>query len=119
MKLEKSFAGALTLAPGEVEADAIAGCRNVALKRASVFGRAPVMHDLSVAFNAWGFLGEADPDLVAVRKPMFEGVANTVHHYLESRRIVDAVPERILRMSPQEVADTSKSDWRSCLDLDD
>src|SRR5690606_30823709 len=46
--------------------DAIAGCVGVALKRAALFGRAPVAHDLRAAFTIWGFLDVSpDPELVA------------------------------------------------------
>ena len=45
---------------------------NLALKRASLFGRAPVVHDLEVAFTIWGFLGAAPPELVALRRPLFD-----------------------------------------------
>src|SRR5688572_4813741 len=36
--------------------DAILGCINVALRRASMFGRAPVIHDLKIALTIWGYL---------------------------------------------------------------
>ena len=52
--------------PDEHESDAIAGCIGVALKRASLFGRAPVLHDLTAALTVWGFLGDAAPDLIAL-----------------------------------------------------
>jgi pimeloyl-ACP methyl ester carboxylesterase len=49
---------------GRNHTDAIVGCIGVALKRASLFGRAPVLHDLTVALTIWGYLGDAPPDLV-------------------------------------------------------
>ena len=112
--LARRFQGKLQLATDEHEADALAGCIGVALKRASLFGRAPVVHDLTVALTVWGFLGDASPDLIAFRQPLFEEVANP-HHYPEQRRIVDLVPDEVLRRSPQEVADAHRSDWRSLL----
>ena len=45
--LARRFEGKLTLTPGEHEKDALAGAVAVALKRASLFGRAPVVHDLT------------------------------------------------------------------------
>jgi len=114
--LAHRFEGRLYLTGGEHEVDAIAGCTAVALKRASTFGRAPVMHDLTVAFTIWGFLREAPEDLVELRKPLFAEVANP-HHYPEQRRIVDMVPGEALRQSPQQVAETHLRDWRSLLDL--
>ncbi|HEY1281072.1 MAG TPA: hypothetical protein VGF22_15455 [Acidimicrobiales bacterium] len=116
--LARRFEGTLTLTEGEHEDDAIAGCTLVALKRASQFGRAPVIHDLTVAFTVWGFLDAKPPaELVAVRKPLFEEAANP-HHYLEQRRIVDAVPIETLRLAPTAVTDRHAADWRSLLQLD-
>lgn len=114
--LAHRFEGRLYLTDGEHEVDAIAGCTGVALKRASIYGRAPVMHDLTVAFTIWGFLREAPEDLVKLRKPLFAEVANP-HHYPEQRRLVDMVPDEALFQSPQQVAEAHLRDWRSLLDL--
>jgi hypothetical protein len=114
--LAHRFDGRLYLTEGEHEADAKAGCIGVALKRAAVYGRAPVLHDLTVAFTIWGFLREAPDDLVAVRKPLFAEVANP-HHYPEQRRVVDLVPDESLRQTPQQVAEAHLQDWRSLLSL--
>jgi len=112
IKLARTFEGSLVLTEGEHEADALAGCTAVALKRASLFGRAPVIHDLRIAFTVWGFLSEAAPELVKLRKPLFEEVAN-LHHYSELRRIVDLVPIAVLRLTPAEVEQQAVADWRS------
>jgi hypothetical protein len=90
----------------------------VALKRASLFGRAPVIHDIDVALTVWGFLDAAPDDLVEARRPLFEGVANG-HHYVEQRRIVHAVPEATLRKTPQQLRDEVRTGWRTLLRLDD
>lgn len=116
--LAHRFEGRLYLTDGEHERDAIAGGVGVALKRASLFGRAPVMHDLTVAFTIWGFLREAPEDLVTLRKPLFAEVANP-NHYPEQRHVVDMVPDDSVRLSPQEVAEAHLRDWRSLLDLGD
>jgi hypothetical protein len=116
--LAHRFEGRLYLTDGEHEVDAMAGCVGVALKRASVFGRAPVLHDLTIAFTIWGFLREAPEDLVTLRKPLFAEVANP-NHYPEQRKIVDMVPEEALRQSPQQAAEAHLRDWRSLLTLDD
>ena len=112
--LARRFHGQLQLASDESEVDALAGAVAVALKRASLFGRAPVLHDLTVALTIWGFLGDAPPSLIAYRQPLFAEVANP-HHYPELRHIVDLVPDDILRKSPQEVTDAHRVDWRSVL----
>ena len=99
---------------GESVNDAIAGCVNIALRRASLFGRAPVIHDLTIAFTIWGWLdAKAPAELVARRKELFEGVANTNHHYTEGRRIADLVPEATLRLDPATAASAyADGKWR-------
>jgi hypothetical protein len=114
--LARRFEGRLQLQAGEHAADAIAGCVGVALKRASIFGRAPVMPDLTVAFTVWGFLREAPSELVDQRRPLFAEIANP-HHYPEQRRVVDMVPESTLRLTPQEAAEAHQRDWRGLLSL--
>jgi len=117
LRLVKRFTGKLTLTDGEHEADAFAGCITVALKRASLFGRAPMIHDLTVAFTVWGYL-DASPakELVALRSRLF-AEAHNPHHYAEQRAIADAVPERTLRLLPPAVEAAHTADWRSLLDL--
>jgi hypothetical protein len=99
------FRDRLQLQPGESADDAISGCLGIALRRASMFGRAPVIHDLTIAFTIWGFLDPSPPaDLVRTRRPLFEGVANTTHHYTEARRLAD--------MTPAQVAAACPASWR-------
>jgi hypothetical protein len=117
-RLLRQFVGKLRLAEGELVDDVHTGCIGVALKRASIFGRAPVVHDLTIAFTVWGFLDENPPqELVDIRRRMFEEVHNP-HHYFEQRAIVDAVPESTLRMAPQAVSSAYRTNWRSLLELD-
>jgi hypothetical protein len=102
--------------PGESVDDAMSGCTAVALRRASIYGRAPVMPDLRIAFTIWGFLDASPPDeLVAVRRPVFEGVADSLHHYEERRALVDSVPDATLRMTPDQVRASYPASWRSLL----
>lgn len=112
LKLARRFADRLVMAEGEHADNAVAGCLGVALRRASLFGRAPVIHDFEIAFTVWGFLGEAPPDLVALRRPRFEAVD---HHYPEQRAIADQVPEATLRLTPAEVKQRWPSEWRALL----
>ena len=99
-------------------ADAVAACVAVATKRSALFGRAPVVHDLTIAFTVWGFLDDAPADeLVALREELFPQV-HSHHHYRERREIVDLVPEATLRTTPTAVEATYRADWRSNLDLD-
>ncbi len=106
------------LQPGERWDDAAAGAVLVGLKRASLFSRAPVLADIEIGFRIWGFLDESpEPELVALREELFEGVVHP-HHYLEARRLEAAVPEEALRTTPESVASMHKASWRSLVDLD-
>lgn len=108
----------LVLSDNERAADAVAGCSAVAMRRASVFGRAPVIHDLRIAFTIWGFLDTAPPaELVALRVSMFDG-AGDAHHYDTVRAIAERVPESTMRLTPDEVARAYPSRWRGLLGVD-
>src|SRR5215212_2379819 len=48
--LANRFRGKLELG-GVNEDDAVAGCLGIGLHRASLFGRAPIIHDLDIAFR--------------------------------------------------------------------
>ena len=98
---------------GEVVTDALKGCSLIALRRASLYGRAPVIHDLKLALTIWGFLDDNPPsDLLATRRDLFEGVRNTLHHYGAGRSIADLVPEATLRMTPEAAAAQMPASWR-------
>ncbi len=114
LKLVRRFVDKVHLQPGEHWADAEAGACAVALKRASLFGRAPVVHDLTVAFAVWGFLeASPDPDLVRTRKPLFEE-CSALHHYMQLRRIADLVPVSVLQMPHGQVVEIAgqPAGWR-------
>jgi hypothetical protein len=105
----------LVLSAIERADDAIAGCVAIALRRASIYGRAPVIHDVRIALTIWGFLDPAPPaELVDLRVERFEGVGNP-HHYDEVRSIADAVPESTLRSTPVQVSEAYPAQWRSLL----
>ncbi len=111
IKLAHGFHGKLSLAAGEHEHDAIVGCLGVAMKRSSLFGRAPVIHDLNVAFNLFGFTSGANDELVKFRRNLFDACG---HHYELQRAICDAVPESTLRMTPDAVKQAvSSGNWKT------
>jgi hypothetical protein len=114
LRLARRFEDRLVLGPHESAHDAVDGCVGVALKRASIFGRAPVIHDLDVAFRIWGFLGDAPDELVELRRPLFEGAS---HHYDHRMAITDRVPEATLRLPHGEVARRFPADWKGLLGL--
>ena len=116
LKLAQSFVGGLVLAAGEREDDALAGCCAVALRRASLFGRAPVMHDLRLALELFGFLIDADAALVSWRRTRFAGAAGH-HGYHVKLRLAELVSEDTLRGTPAAVAEACTKNWRTPLGL--
>ncbi len=117
LRLCRTFRDRIALTPGEDLHDVERGCVQIALKRASLFGRAPVVHDLEIAYRVWGFLDEEAPsELVAARRHAFEGVAER-HHYSDARRLVGSVSSEVLRCTPDEIARRHAQDWESLLDL--
>jgi hypothetical protein len=111
LTLADRFHGRLVLTEGEEEHDAVAGCIGVAMARASLFGRAPVVYDLELAFGLFGYLDKAPADLVEFRKPLFAGAG---HHYWDQREIAGLVPESTLRLTPAAVRQRL-GEWRSLL----
>ena len=103
--LANRLRGQLVLQPHEVADDAVVGCTAIGLRRASLFGRAPVIHDVRIAYTIWGYLDPHAPtELLEMRRPAFEGVSNTLHNYDLLRALVDSVPESTLRMRHGDVA---------------
>ena len=91
LRLARDFAPRLELQVGEKPGDVIAGCVMVALKRASLFGRAPVTADLQVAFDHWGYLDARAPiEVVASRRELFAGAGGHDGYPVRSR-IADEV----------------------------
>ncbi len=117
LTLAERFSGRLFLSSGEHEADALAAGSAIAMKRAALFGRAPVIHDLTVGLTIWGLLDTAAPDdLVEVRREWFDEVHLSIH-YPQLQRIVDAAPAEVLHLPHTAIAERHEADWRSCLDL--
>jgi hypothetical protein len=118
LKLVARFESEVSLRPGEHWPDVAAGAAAIAMKRASLFGRAPVRDDVEMALTMWGFLDDAPPsELVELRREAFAGIGS-FHHYLEVRRLVGAVPTKTLRSAPLHVFQSYSSDWSLQLDLD-
>lgn len=116
LRIAEQLRPKLRLTVGEHEDDAIRGCLGVALRRASMFSRAPVVHDLTIAFTIWGCYDESPPaELVELRRTMFEGLRNTAHHYMEARAVADLPPESTLQMTQAAVAEAYPASWRSLL----
>ena len=108
LRLARRFRDRIKLAPGEKMDDAVAGSLAVAMQRAALFGRAPVIYDVEHAFELWGFLGKPPAELADFRDSLFRGAG---HNYFSQRDIVDAVPESTLRMTPAQVREQVLAGW--------
>ena len=118
IKIANTFRSKLHLAAGESADDVVKGCLGIGLKRASLFSRAPVVHDFTIAFTVWGFLDANPPaDLVAMRSPLFRGAAGH-HGYHHQRHLADMAPESTLRMTPQQAAAAYPGRWRDLVGAD-
>jgi hypothetical protein len=101
----------LELEPGGDREDVVAGCFVCGSRRASFFGRAPVVYDMEWAFTLWGYLGGAPDDLVAWRADLFRGAGED---YWGQRRIADAVRPETLPLTPAAVRERLES-WKELL----
>ena len=102
----------LVLAPGESAEDVLRGCALLGSRRAALAGRAPCIYDVRAAALLFGFLGTAEPGLVEERRRLFRSVG---HEYDAQRRLVDAVPEDSLPLTPEQLEGRAESGWRSPL----
>jgi hypothetical protein len=90
------------LAPHEHPEDAIAVVAEIAMRRAALFGRAPVMPDVEFGMRIMGYTGDATSDFVTWRT---RAVTGARHDYYERRGLVDAIPVDILRLVPSALAE--------------
>ena len=114
LTLAEHLRGELVLGSGEHADDALAAAGAVGMKRAALFGRAPVIHDVRVGLAVWGFLWDAADELVELRRPLLEEVHHP-HHYAKLRDAVDLVPDDVLRGAHASIIESARADWRSAL----
>ncbi len=95
--LADRIADRLVLASGEHRSDVVSAGVAIALRRAAIFGRAPVLADLEVAFGVLGYLHSAPAALVAARRRFVDGA---YHDDWKARELVASVPESVLREPP-------------------
>ena len=115
LTLTSVFDNKIELADGEHRSDVDAGCVAVATKRASMFHRAPVVHDLRIAYTVFGYLDENPAaELVEFRKAAFAEVHYSFH-YFDRRAIADLVSHEVLGQTPDQVASRYNADWRDQL----
>lgn len=117
LELATRFEDRLGLEPDERAEDVLAGAVAIALRRAAIFGRAPVGGDVELALNLFKYLVGGDGtspsgDLVAWRR---EHLAGAAHDYWRRRALADAIPEATLRLKPGTVAqrlETEPASWQ-------
>ncbi len=107
LHLAEGFSGQVNSSGSATVHDAIAGCLQVALARASRFGRAPCKADVEFALTLFGFLGDAPESLVKTRDDWFSGCD---HDYWAQRAIADLVPGETLGLTVSQVRDRLE-DW--------
>lgn len=116
LRLARRFEEKLKLADGESFEDVSALGVAVALRRAALFGRAPVIADLELAFTLFGCMGDGPPppdELVSWRSTESRGLS---HHAVEARALAEAVPVSTLRLRPDDVRGRLAS-WRELAGL--
>jgi hypothetical protein len=101
----------IRLAPHEELADVIPVVAEVAGRRAALFGRAPVIHDVDDAIQLFGWDGSADADFTRARTLL---VQDAGHDYYRRREIVDSVPEELFRRPRGELGN-AVYEWRRSL----
>lgn len=80
--------------------DAISVVAEIAMKRASAAGRAPVIGDVELAMALLGYDGSADASFAAWRARAVHGAS---HEYRPRRAIVDSVPDAVLAQGAAEL----------------
>jgi hypothetical protein len=88
------------LEPGEHAEDAIAVVAELAMKRASTFGRAPTTLDVDFATEILGYSGAASADVREWRPALVRGAE---HNYVVRRGIADTVSATLLRLTITEL----------------
>jgi len=86
----------------------------VAMRRAGVFGRGPMLVDVELGLSLFGWLGDAPAELVEWRRL---AVARIGHDYPRRIALVEGIPEDVIRSTPDDVRGRL-GDWRRLLGLD-
>ncbi len=90
MVLFKRFTDDIRLSKEEDIHDVQAGVVAIAMKRAAIFGRAPVNKDIEFALNKFDFLKDIKSDAVKKRRETFKSAG---HEYSKRQDIADMIDE--------------------------
>ena len=96
LHLTDTLRGTLQLGSHEHETDALAAVGAVGLKRASLFGRAPVIHDVKAAVTVLGFDQAPPTGDEGERRRLRLEEAHHPHFYDKLREIVDEIGPELL-----------------------
>jgi hypothetical protein len=107
LRLAQGLRDTVVLAHGEHLEDALALAVQVALRRASRFGRAPVRADVEAALAHLSYLGPISDEAAAARRAYVTGAA---HDIWRCREIAGIVPDELLALGPADAA-THAVDW--------
>jgi hypothetical protein len=102
LKLANRVSDKLILTPEEDKKDVLAGLTAIALRRASLFGRAPVITDILLAAKLFGYLEDSRQELLDHRRQLFFGVS---HDQYKERNLVALIPEKALMATPDKAVD--------------
>jgi hypothetical protein len=101
--LAEQLAESVRLGEGEHLDDVVHGTAVLAMRRASLYGRAPVRADLELPLALFSYRDENASEVVRqVRAGLFGGVC---HDHQCQQGLVDAVPESTLRLTPAAVTE--------------
>lgn len=111
LKLIQRFRTRVHLGESEHFDDVSAGVSAIALKRAALFGRAPIGADLEVAFTIFGFFDDQPEPALAQRRSRWFAALHMPHHYPRLRWLVDQVPDDVLRLSKAAALSAAVGAW--------
>ncbi len=101
LRIAESLRASVVLGHGEHVDDALAVATQVALRRAAIFGRAPVRGDLEVALALLAYDAPISAEGAAQRRATVTGAAHDLWH---CREVAASVDEAVLRMTAAEAA---------------
>ncbi len=115
-KLAETFVDDIHLFEGEQKSNVLSGCSWLALRRASILGRAPVSEDLEVSFKMFGYLYKNPPlSLIDFRKDLMAMIGNAEHE--AKAKLFELVSEDVLVQSSDEITELQRSDWKLVFSL--
>jgi hypothetical protein len=114
LTLAERFRDRITVAPPETVHDAEAVAAGVAMRRAGLFGRAPMSTDVELGLTLFGWLGDAPAELVEWRRLAVAGIG---HDYARRVGLVEAIPDAVIRRRPDQIRG-ELSGWRRLVGLD-